>query len=128
MAQANVRPEGAAPHGITRRSMLTASAAAAPLLMVPRRTEAQVLVLPPSPPTTPWVEELPLHDTPLAPSPLALNPAPTLLANVAGGECGRVAHQRYNELTGPGGVAAAPVQYQLTAKENPSWRFNGDNA
>ena len=49
-------------HGkLTRRTLLAASAAAAPLLIVARRSEAQVVApLPPSPPTTPWVEELPL--------------------------------------------------------------------
>jgi FtsP/CotA-like multicopper oxidase with cupredoxin domain len=111
---------------ITRRDLLKASAAAAPLVMLPRRTEAQVAVLPPSPPTTPWVDELPLQDTPLAPT--VLTPAPTVAANLAAGECGRAPHQRFAELTGPGGVAGTPVQYQLTARENPSWRFNGDNA
>jgi FtsP/CotA-like multicopper oxidase with cupredoxin domain len=111
-------------HGnVTRRTLLTASAAAAPLLLLPRKSEAQVAVLPPSPPTTPWVEELPLQDTPLAPT--TLNPVPTLSSNLAGGECGRVQHQRYAELTAPAG--RTPVQYQLTAKENPSWYFNADN-
>ena len=109
---------------ITRRTLLGVSAAAAPLLLLPRKTQAQVLLLPPSPPTTPWVDELPLQDTPLAPT--TLNAAPTLAANLAGGECGRVPHQRFAELTS--GVGRTPVQYQLTAKENPSWRFNGDNA
>ena len=108
---------------VTRRTLLTASAAAAPLLLLPRKTEAQVAVLPPSPPTTPWVEELPLQDTPLTPT--TLNPLPSLMPNLAGGECGRVAHQRYAELTAPTG--RTPVQYQLTAKENTSWYFNADN-
>jgi FtsP/CotA-like multicopper oxidase with cupredoxin domain len=128
MANANDKAEEHQPTRMTRRTLLAASAAAAPALLVPRRTEAQVIVLPPSPPSTPWVEELPVQDTPLAPVALPLSPTPTLMANLAGGECGRVAHQRFNELCGPGGVAGAPLQYHLTAKENPAWRFNADNA
>jgi FtsP/CotA-like multicopper oxidase with cupredoxin domain len=117
-----------ATHAIARRTLLKAALVSAPVVLAPRASEAQVLVLPPSPPTTPWVDELPLQDTPLAPVATPLNPAPTLAANSAGGECGRAPHQRYNELCGPGGPLGTPVQYQLTARENPSWRFNGDNA
>jgi FtsP/CotA-like multicopper oxidase with cupredoxin domain len=109
-----------------RRTLLTASAAAAPLLLVGSKTQAQVALLPPSPPTTPWAEELPLQDTPLVPT--NLKPAPSIVANLAAGECGRAPHQRFAELTGRRGVAGVPVQYRLTARENPSWRFNGDNA
>jgi FtsP/CotA-like multicopper oxidase with cupredoxin domain len=116
-----------AAHALTRRSLLKASMAAAPMVMLPRRTEAQVAPLPPSPPTTPWVEELPLQDTPLAPVSTPLSPAPTLAANTAGGECGRVAHQRFAELCGPGRANVQPVQYRLRVKENPSWYFNGGN-
>jgi FtsP/CotA-like multicopper oxidase with cupredoxin domain len=131
---------------IGRRTLLKAAATAAPLVFMARRTEAQVVILPPpSPPTTPWVEELPLQDTPLIPVSTPLSPLPSLLANIAGGECGRAEHQRYEELCGSGSSASGssgsgssgssgsgslgtPVFYQLTAKENPSWRFNGDNA
>lgn len=111
----------------TRRTWLKASlaASAAPLVLTSRQASAQPTPLPPSPPTTPWVEELPTQITPLTPL-AALNPAPTLNANLAGGECGRAAHQRYAELTAPG-IAKAPLFYQLTAKENPLWRFNGNN-
>ncbi|HEX4870337.1 MAG TPA: multicopper oxidase domain-containing protein [Moraxellaceae bacterium] len=112
--------------GIKRRTLLKASMAAAPMVLVPRRTEAQAALPPPSPPTTPWVEDLPLQDTPLLPT--TLTPAPTLAANTAAGEAGRAPHQRYLDLCGPGKPAGTPVYYQLTAKENPSWRFNGDNA
>ncbi len=110
--------------GIARRTMLKAAAVAAPMALAQHKAQAQALVLPPSPPTTPWVEELPLQDTPLAPTPL--NPAPTIAANMAAGECGRAPHQRYEELLSSGRIGT-PVQYQLTARENPYWRFNGDN-
>ena len=125
MTLANPTPGHAAPGKISRRALLQASMAAAPLVMLPRRTEAQALTLPPSPPTTPWVEELPLQDTPLAPTALPLSPVPSLWCNTAGGECGRADHQRYDELVARTG---APVQYYMAAKENPSWRFNGNNA
>ncbi|MEJ5989223.1 multicopper oxidase domain-containing protein [Ramlibacter sp. PS3R-8] len=120
----NRRPRDPETPSLGRRTLLKAAAVAAPMVLTARRTEAQVVVLPPSPPTTPWVEELPLQDTPLAPL-SALDPAPTLFANTAGGEMGRAAHQRYDELCGRLG---APELYQLTAKENPYWRFNGNNA
>ncbi|WP_240788700.1 multicopper oxidase family protein [Ramlibacter henchirensis] len=109
---------------------MKASLAAAPMVLTTHKAGAQVPVgLPPSPPTTPWVEELPLQDTPLAPVAAPANPYPTLAANIAGGECGRDPHQRYDELCGPGGVAAgAPLFYEMAVKQNSSWRFNGDNA
>ncbi|NNU43273.1 multicopper oxidase domain-containing protein [Ramlibacter sp. B156] len=38
-------------------------------------------------------------------------------------------HQRMGEICGPGSrTAREPLLYQLSARENPSWRFNGDNA
>jgi FtsP/CotA-like multicopper oxidase with cupredoxin domain len=100
---------------------------AAPMVLVPRKTEAQVAPLPPSPPTTPWVEELPTQITPLAPMAVPYGLPPTAWANLAGGECGRADHQRFAELTDIGGVAGTPLLYQLTAKENPAWTFNGNN-
>lgn len=110
-----------------RRALLKAAvvAAAAPMVLTSRKTDAQVPPPPPpSPPTTPWVEELPTQITPLAP--VVLDPAPTIAANIAGGEIGRAPHQRFAELTAPG-VAGTPLQYQLIAKQNPSWLFNGNN-
>lgn len=111
----------------TKRTWMKASAAivAAPLVLTARKTEAQALVLPPSPPTTPWVDELPTQITPLAPLAAPIGPAPVSWANLAGGECGRADHQRFAELTG--GVAGAPLLYHMTAKENPTWLFNGNN-
>lgn len=98
-----------------------AAAAGAPLILTSRKTDAQV-VIPPSPPTTPWVEELPRAITPL-PAVSSLSPTPTSWANTTAGECGRADHQRFAELTAPG-VCGSPEFYQLFAKENPSWVFN----
>jgi hypothetical protein len=115
---------------VGRRTLLKASvaAAAAPFVVTPRKADAQLPpVLPPSPPTTPWVEELPLQDTPVTPL-ASLTPAPTLTANIAGGEIGRAEHQRFTEICGPGSRSGRnPVFHKLVVKENPSWRFNGDN-
>ncbi len=80
---------------------------AAPAILTSRKSAAQVVepVLPPSPPTTPWQEELPevmesLQQTDLFAGPL---PPPQGTANTAAGECGRAEHQRWDELF------AAPV-------------------
>lgn len=123
-------PSEPVPPGVGRRALLKASVAAgaAPFVLTPRKAGAQLPpVLPPSPPTTPWVEELPLQDTPVTPLSM-LSPAPTLMANGGGGECGRAEHQRYGELCGSmGRTGKDAVLHQLIVKENPSWRFNGDN-
>ena len=97
-----------------------AAAAGAPLILTSRKTDAQV-VIPPSPPTTPWVEELPRAITPLATAPLS--PPPQLTANTAAGEIARPSHQRFEELCVPG-KAGTPEQYEMHARENPSWIFN----
>ena len=107
-----------------RRNLLKASTAvvAAPMVLTPRKSAAQVAPLLPSPPTTPWVDELPDADTPLAP--LALpTPYPNAIANLLEGECGRAEHQRFAEIIGTKTLQF----YQLTAKENPNWLFNGSN-
>lgn len=108
-----------------RRSFLKTSVAAsvaAPMVLASSKSGAQVAPLLPSPATTPWAEELPTQITPLTPLD-SLTPAPTVMANTAGGEIGRVAHQRYDQLCVPG-VGGTPLLYQLTAKENPNWVFN----
>ncbi|MFI5325005.1 MAG: multicopper oxidase family protein [Candidatus Rokuibacteriota bacterium] len=101
--------------------MTTAAAAAgAPFILTSRKTDAQV-VIPPSPPTTPWVEELPRAITPLPTA--SLTPTPQLSANTGAGEIGRPDHQRYPELTAPD-KSKTPETYEMRAKENPSWVFN----
>ena len=124
-------PRASVPPEPARRGLLKASiaAAAAPFVVTPRKAQAQLPPgLPPSPPTTPWVEELPLQDTPVTPV-AALDPLPGLLANTAGGEVGRAEHQRYYDLCGLGSRSGKEaVFHKLIARENPAWRFNGDNA
>lgn len=107
-----------APASVGRRHFLKGSAAvaAAPMIVTSRKASAQV-VLPPSPPVTPWAVELPLATNVLQPV-AALNPAPMLAANINAGECGRANHQRFDLL------GANPVYYELRARENPAWVFN----
>ncbi|AYC31192.1 bilirubin oxidase [Pseudomonas cavernae] len=114
----------------SRRSFLKLSAAAlaAPALLRTPTARAgdddddegvAAPVVPPSPYTTPWVEYLPNAITPV----LAvdrLTPAPTLTANLGGGEAGRDEHQRYAELT-----VTPPRLYELHAVER-DWRFHQD--
>jgi FtsP/CotA-like multicopper oxidase with cupredoxin domain len=105
-----------------RRTFLKAAiaATAAPLTLTSRKSGAQTPpVLPPSPPTTPWVEELPTAITPLAPV-SALTPAPQGGPNTTAGEAGRAPHQRWDEFSGSPDLEL----YELTAKENPNWVFN----
>jgi FtsP/CotA-like multicopper oxidase with cupredoxin domain len=109
---------------IGRRAFLKASAiaAAAPMILTARKSGAQANppLIPPSPPTIPWQDELPSAITPLEQlPPNGLFPFPTETANTAAGECGRAPHQRFTEL---GGTSA--YLYELTAKENPNWVFN----
>jgi FtsP/CotA-like multicopper oxidase with cupredoxin domain len=74
-----------------------------------------------SPPSIPWVMELPLAYTPLQPT--ELDPPPTRQANTAAGEAGRAAHQRWDELyIRP--RQYPPVHYEISAEENPAWIFN----
>ena len=104
----------------TRRTFVKAAAAAtaAPMTLTTRQSAAQTIPeLPPSPPTTPWVERLP-NQTTLLPE-ATLVPAPTGAANLAAGESGRAPHQRFAELGGP-----TAKHYEMAAKENPLWRFN----
>ena len=106
-------------------ALLTTAAAASggPFILTTRKSGAQTAppVIPPSPPTQPWVEELPAAITPL--STASLSPTPSIVANIAGGEIGRADHQRFADLTVPG-KAGSPLHYEMHAKENPYWRFN----
>src|SRR5690606_502128 len=85
------RPEDVA-DGEGRRTFLklTAATMAAPLLMTGTRARAkdELPAFPPSPPTVPWAHELPTQVNPISPV-SSLSPAPTEVANVAGGEAGR---------------------------------------
>ncbi|MFZ6048586.1 multicopper oxidase family protein [Pseudomonas sp. CR3202] len=114
----------------TRRSFLKLSAAALTAPLVPWARDSGAVewitapqpIFPPSPPTRPWMEELPTAIVPVARVD-ALNPAPTVDANVLGGEIGRAPHQRFDELITKLG---APELYELRAVENPEWITHPD--
>ncbi|MEQ1484360.1 multicopper oxidase domain-containing protein [Methyloglobulus sp.] len=100
---------------------LTSASVVAPLLLSAADSEAEVIIIPPSPPTTPWVEYLPDAITPAEPV-NSLNPPPLDSgdANIEAGECGRSGHQRWDEF-----YHSPDFQlYEMTAKENPDWSFN----
>lgn len=78
---------------------------AAPAILTSRKSAAQEVIpdepLPPSPPTTPWLRELPEAAEPLEQTDLAsgaLSPQGT--PNLANGECGRGDHQRWHDFFG----------------------------
>lgn len=82
--------------------------------------------IPPSPPTTPFLDNLPIP-TPAIPQ--FLSPTPTQNANIGGGEAARAPHQRWAQFT-------PAITYQMEAKAAthqfhsqllPSyvWGFNG---
>jgi len=94
-------------NGVTRRTALKMGAAAGALtVLTPRKSLAWQNIIPPeptacanpgtSPATHPFVVSLPIP--PLAQAVNALDPAPTLSANVLGGEAARADHQRWNEF------------------------------
>jgi FtsP/CotA-like multicopper oxidase with cupredoxin domain len=122
---------------VTRRRALKlgAGALAAPCVIAPRKGLAQIApVIPPSPPTVAWAEELrwPRSKEPVS----MLWPAPMGSANIAGGtnfpggECGRGSHQAWDRF-GDG-----TLLYELRLREashrlNPAypnsriWGFDG---
>jgi FtsP/CotA-like multicopper oxidase with cupredoxin domain len=132
--------------GMTRRDVLKlGSAASAAVVLAPmvltskKSTPFEVLAQsppaepvlcgatpPPSPATTPFVDNLPV---PFPAIPTLLNPAPKKQANIGGGEAPRADHQRWEQFL-------PDVQYSLDAKASthtfhsdykPSyiWGFNG---
>jgi len=141
------RASGISGSEITRRTMLKISAAAgagtvlAPMVLTSRKSTVlaqgtvpepttplcnQTGAAPVSPATTPFADMMPV---PNAAVPKNLNPAPTKVANVAGGEAPRADHQRWDEFP-------PDVNYRLEARASefqfhsdllPSyiWAFNG---
>src|SRR5262245_57408945 len=130
--------------GITRRDMLKMGAGAAgaaavlgPTMLTSRKASAFQdppsmttdgekiapvaepvlcdLTPPASPPTTPFVDNLPIPST--APR-TKLNPRPTRKSNIDGGEAARAPHQRWEEFL-------PEVEYQLTARASTN-RFHSD--
>lgn len=93
-------PKRASPLKMSRRRSLQVgmASAAAGLIASPKTaTPVQADNLPPGPATPAFMVELPVYTAKL---PVAsLTPASTQLANVGGGECGRLPHQRRGEFT-----------------------------
>lgn len=117
----------------SRRTFLkitSATALAAPLILTSRRSAAQVVpVLPPSPPTTPWLEELPITIEPLPQTDLFASPLPPPQgeANTAATECGRAKHQRWDEFFGNPVLQYDQADlYELKARANPDHVFHPD--
>jgi len=124
---------------VSRRTMLKMSAAAgAATVLTSRKASAFTGPTPPaepvlcgttapaSPPTTPFVDDLPI---PFPAIPTILFPRPTKAANIGGGEAPRADHQRWNQFL-------PDVEYFLEARPSthkfhsdllPSyfWGFNG---
>ncbi|MBS7664274.1 multicopper oxidase domain-containing protein [Pseudomonas lalucatii] len=115
--------------GPSRRSFLklSATAMAAPLLLNTRPGDAAVWittpqpVFPPSPPTRPWLEELPRAIVPVPPAD-ALDPSAEAQPKFDDKEAGREPHQRFDEIIA---ALGGPTLYALTAKAVP-WRFHPD--
>ena len=129
---------------ITRRTMLKISAAAgagtvlAPIVLTSRKstvfaqdTVAEPVLCAPtptpaSPPTTPFVDMLPVPNPAV---PKVLNPTPTKAANVAGGEAPRADHQRWDEFLPAVNyrMEARAAEHQFHSDLLPSyvWAFNG---
>jgi FtsP/CotA-like multicopper oxidase with cupredoxin domain len=126
---------------VGRRTFVKASAAAGALTVLTSKKSSVFADGPPpppaepvlcgttppvSPPTTPFVDVLPV---PFPAIPKILNPAPTKAANIAGGEAARADHQRWEEFL-------PDVQYEMEERASlhtfhsdllPSylWTFNG---
>jgi FtsP/CotA-like multicopper oxidase with cupredoxin domain len=105
--------EDDAPSG-GRREFIKAglAASAAPLVITPRRTEAQTApIVPPSPSTATFEWQIPLP-IPEVLRQSSLSPEPTGPANLLGGECGRDTHPRWGEF-----YAMNPELYELRVRE-----------
>ena len=76
------------------------------------------VIIPPSPATTAWVDYLPDAIVPLLGT--TLSPSPTLKANIAAGEAGRLPHQKWNEVINKYGYEG----YELFAVQLNNWVFN----
>jgi len=121
-------------NSISRRAFFKATGAtilAAPAVFTSRKSAAQVVepVLPPSPPTTPWLEELPEVIKPLQQADLFEDPdrIPQGAANVAFDECGRNQHQRWGEFfTGPVLEPDEADTYELRVKAITDHVFHPD--
>ncbi len=133
--------------GISRRSALKMGAAAGAVTVLTSRKSVASAIMPPfqvaptpppppepaicttftgSPATRPFLQQLPI---PTALQPTTLNPAPTLSANIAGGEAPRADHQRWNEFLPQKQYAIhtkpATVSFHPDLPTSYVWGFNG---
>jgi hypothetical protein len=119
------------PPSASKRAFLRGSAVvlAAPAIWISRKSAAQTTeptaeLLPPSPPTVPWQEELPDVIDPLQLAD-SLTPAPQGEANTAAGECKRAYHQRWAEFFGAPVLTPEHADfYELKARARPDWMFH----
>ncbi|WP_293005916.1 multicopper oxidase family protein [Nitrosomonas sp.] len=126
------------PSNESRRAFFKTTGAtilAAPAILTSRKSAAQVIPdesLPPSPPTTPWLRELPEAMEPLEQTDLASGPlAPNCDPNLANGECGRDSHQLWEEIFGVNDRPLLPGQadtYILRVKAIDDHEFHPDYA
>ena len=103
---------------------------AAPAILTSRKSGAQVPIeLPPSPPTTPWLDELPSAIEPLSQTNLLGGslPPPQGEANTTTGECGRAIHQRWGEFFGSPVIQPDQADlYELKANARTNHVFHPD--
>ena len=121
------------PYNESRRAFFKTTGAtilAAPLILTPRKSEAQgASSLPPSPPTTPWLEELPEAVEPVAQTDLLTDPyrIPQGETNTAYDECGRNKHQRWADFFGNPQLQYDQADtYELRAEEITDHVFHPD--
>ncbi|TXI20873.1 MAG: bilirubin oxidase [Nitrosomonas sp.] len=120
------------PSDESRRAFFKATGAtlvAAPAILTSRKSEAQVVSLPPSPPTTPWLEELPKVIEPMPQCDMHSDPyrIPQGPANTAYDECGRNQHQRWDEFfTNTQLPVGESDLYELRVQEIKDHEFHPD--
>ncbi|UJP06413.1 MAG: multicopper oxidase domain-containing protein [Nitrosomonas sp.] len=125
-------PDSDSPSSESRRSFFKATSAAiltAPAILTSRKTKAQAVTPPTSPPTTPWLEDLPQAIEPLQQTDLLADPerTPQVAANTIRGECGRNDHQRWDEFFASPQLQANEADlYELRAKANNNYIFHPD--
>lgn len=115
---------------VSRRTFFKSAGAtvlAAPAILTSKQSVAQVVAPLPSPPTTPWLEELPDAVDPLPQTDLldSALPPPQMAANKAVGECGRNNHQRWMDFFGNPVLQSGQADlYELKVRADYSHRFH----
>jgi FtsP/CotA-like multicopper oxidase with cupredoxin domain len=122
------------PSNESRRTFFKTTGAtmlAGPAILISHKSAAQVVPpsLPPSPPTRPWLVELPEAIEPLEQTDLLTDPlaAPMGDAITTYGECGRAKHERWDEFIGnPTLQPDQADQYELKATALTDYVFHPD--